>query len=481
MADYIGGRKIALIDTVVAAGVFGLDCVLPTGVSIGILYLLMIVIAAGASSPKACLSWAAISTILTAIASVVSPPSLTPVWDVVDRGLTVLSLWVIAAVVYYLREAREEAARQRAAANRAMEAKARFLSAASHDLRQPVQSLILFTSILNDSLKGHAAEGTANSIAAAVDALKTLLDNVLDISKLDADVVLPNIEAFAVDKVLFRLADEYTPRAAAKGVRLRAVPTGAWTKSDPALVERVLRNLVENAVRYTECGGILIGGRRRGDNIRLDVIDTGPGIAEDQVSRIFEEFYQVANRERSRGQGYGLGLAIVRRTADLLGHGLTIASKEGRGTRFSLLLPLIPPEAEGERAADPGIVANGPGVSVLLIEDDPLVLPALRAALEALNCRVAATSGRAEAMAAAGAHRPALIISDFRLPGGRDGIDVISDIRSLLGSDVPASLITGDIDPTVEERSRSSGMELLRKPVSKADLAALVAETRKRA
>ncbi|MGE5547036.1 MAG: hybrid sensor histidine kinase/response regulator [Solirubrobacterales bacterium] len=475
---HIDDRKVTLINTALTVVVFLLDCMLPDGVSGNILYIATIMTAAYSPVPNAPYRWAAVSTVASLAASVFAPAGVGIVWEAADRAMTIASLWLVAAVVCRLREARGEAETERRRAVEAMEAKGRFLSAASHDLRQPVQSLMLFVAALEGKLKDNPTQGIVASMARATEALKTLLDNVLDISKLDAGVLQPKTEEFAVGPLLARVAEEYGLQTEAKGLRLHHVPCRLWSRSDPALVERILRNLVDNAVRYTEAGGILIGCRHAAGRLRIEVVDTGRGIPEDQIERIFDEFHQVGNPERSRQHGHGLGLAIVKRTAELLGLQLTVASVIGQGTRFSLDLPSIP--APPAQPSDPQTIETVPAdMAVLVVEDDPLVLPAIKMVLENLGCSVEATASRSDALVAARLHPPALIISDFRLPGDCDGIQIISDIRSLLGADVPASVLTGDLNPAIEARSRRLGMGLLRKPVRQDDLAFLVAGVRK--
>lgn len=238
-------------------------------------------------------------------------------------------------------------------AERASLAKSRFLAAASHDLRQPAQSLALFASVLELRLAGTPEEKLVGNIMQSIDGLSMLLDSLLDISKLDAGIVVPDQADLALDPLLSRLAVEYAAKAAALGLTFHHVTTSLIVRTDAVLLERILRNMIENALRYTNTGGVLVGCRRRADNVVIEVVDTGIGIAPDQIEAIFEEFHQVGNLHRDRNQGLGLGLAIVRRLAGLLSHPIAISSQLGRGTRISVTLDRVRPSPQGEKIKPP--------------------------------------------------------------------------------------------------------------------------------
>ncbi len=475
--DGLEGWRAHFLISILAGVVFALDCALPRGVSVNSLYSLVILVSVFCRQSRAPFGWAAVTTLASVGASLVAPSTIGLQWEMLDRALTIVPLWLEALVVFFLRRAWERADRERRRAVEALDAKGRFLSSASHDLRQPLQSLVLFAGVLREQLQGHKAYPVAQTMAAAIEALRRLLDNVMDVSKLDAGVIRVNRQSFAIGDLLRRLGDEYTLRANALGVKLTVLPSRAWVNSDPALLERVLRNLLENA--FVHAGGrkVLMGCRRQGAFLRLEVADTGRGIAPDQLSRIFEEFYQADNPQRSRNLGHGLGLSIVRRIADLLEHPLDVRSVPGRGTVFYLSLPQAEPgvQAPANVAAQRSQTASG--LRVLVVEDDPLVLPAVKLALEDLGCDVAVAQSGAEAVTLARTAIPLLVISDFRLPG-MNGIETISAIRSALGRDVPASLLTGDFSPAIQAQGRRLGIGVLTKPVCQDDLAALVATVR---
>ncbi len=267
---------------------------------------------------------------------------------VVDRtaALTHANLKLHRTIAERLR-AQREAQEARAEAERANLAKTKFLAAASHDLRQPVQSLSLLSNTIAAQLSGHPALPLAQHLDRTVGALRTLLDSLLDISRLDAGGIAPNFAAVPVGPLLERLAHEYALRAADRGLDLRRVPTTAWCVTDPVLLDRILRNLIENAVRYTAAGRILIGCRRRRDRLVIQVLDTGVGIAEHQLDAIFQEFFQAVEPTDDGSHGLGLGLAIVSRLGQTLGHRVEVSSELGRGSCFSVTLALATPGDAG--------------------------------------------------------------------------------------------------------------------------------------
>lgn len=251
-----------------------------------------------------------------------------------------------------LKQALDQALTAKAEADRANIAKSKFLAAASHDLRQPVQSLALYMAILEQRVAGTILAQLAAQMGQAVEALNSLLTSVLDVSRLDAGVIITSITKEPVHELVGRLAHEYELHARAKGLRLVARIDAAVALTDVSLLERIIRNLLENALRYTERGGILIRLRPCHGRIRLDVVDTGLGIGPEHRSAIFEEFFQVGNCARDRAQGLGLGLSIVARLSKLIGGDVAVASRIGRGSRFTITLPT--PEGETQTAA-----ANG--------------------------------------------------------------------------------------------------------------------------
>jgi signal transduction histidine kinase/CheY-like chemotaxis protein len=360
----------------------------------------------------------------------------------------------------------------KAEAEHANQAKSMFLATASHDLRQPVQSLVLLLDVLERQAGSlPAARRTTNLMKTAIDGLQGLLGAVLDISRLDAGVVDPEVEIVDLGTLLLRLADEYAPRAASKGLDLRCSPRRLFAKTDPNLLGRILRNLIENALRYTSEGGVLIGIRRRGTSARIDIFDTGVGISADEQAEIFEEFHQLHNSGRDLEKGLGLGLSIVARLAKLLGTKIEVASKPERGSRFSLLLPTV----EGVVAsnlAEPEPAIDDPGGRVLIIEDNAIVRQSLEAMLDewGYDTTAAACSEDALKLAEQGNWRFDILIADHRLGEGLTGVETAREINRRAGRILPTLVITGD---TAKERIAeidASGFEMLHKPVCAPDL-----------
>ncbi len=355
----------------------------------------------------------------------------------------------------------------KAEAEQADRAKSRFLAAASHDLRQPVQSLVLLLSIVDRQAKaaGVAKMGeTVRMMQSAVDSLNGLLSGILDISRLDAGVVAPEMQAVDVGAIIEKLTGEYRAKAADKGLEIRAAGKILWARSDPALLQRALRNLMENALRYTNEGGVLVCARLRGERVRIDVVDTGIGVAEDQRKHIFEEFFQAHNPGRDHGEGLGLGLAIVSRLAKLLGAEIEVRSKVGKGSRFSLSLPkardifLV-----GAKGAD----ARKLDGRILVVEDNSIVRQALVTMLEDWGAKTSAVVSGEEALdlAVRGEWDFDALLADHRLGAGLTGVQTALEIGRRIGRRVPTLVLTGD---TAKERIaeiESSGFVFLHKPV----------------
>jgi len=261
------------------------------------------------------------------------------------------------------------------------------------------------------------------------------------------------------------------------------VSSSAFVRSDPILLERIVLNLVSNAVRYTRTGGVVVGCRRRGDTLRIEVYDTGPGIAEDQRRNIFAEFYQIATPDRRRTGGLGLGLSIVDRVARLLGHPIDVESVPGRGSRFAVTVPWVEASAAVAAPVLPQpVVAAALDKLVVVIDDDALVLDGMSGLLRSWGCRVIATGTLDAALAALGdqSERPDLIICDYRLADGYSGIAAIDRLRTQFGAAIPAFLISGDTAPERLRETLASGYHLLHKPVQPMALRAIVTQLVKR-
>lgn len=352
--------------------------------------------------------------------------------------------------------------------------KSRFLAAASHDLRQPVHALSLFLSALRRQPLNAEAGRLAGHAAAAVETMGGLFNALLDVSRLDAGMVQPEPQPVPLADLLQRVADQAQARADAAGLRLRLrLPRHAgraWVGTDPVLLERVLSNLVSNALRYTERGTVLIALRHGRDGLRVQVRDSGIGIPAEAQQRVFQEFVQLHNPERDRNKGLGLGLAIVQRTCGLLGLQVHLRSAPGRGSSFTV--GPLPVQAARPAAAPAAAVAPAPvpamaGRRVVVIDDDPQILAAMQALLGGWGWRVhAAADVDALAPVLLAEHGvPDLLISDFRLREGASGLDAVAQLRDEYNDDIPAILITGDTAPERLAEAQASGLLLLHKPV----------------
>ena len=373
-------------------------------------------------------------------------------------------------------ELADDLERQRDIAESANLAKSKFLAAASHDLRQPVHALGLLVGALRGFAMPSAARPLVDQIEASINALDSLFSALLNISRLDAGVVTAERRPFAIRSALDCVCREYAHEAGAKGVRLEWMDCAAIVNSDPVLVERMLRNLVSNAVRYTERGRILVGCRRREHAIALQVWDTGVGIPTDEQARVFEEYYQVGNPERDQTKGLGLGLAIVRRLAELLGCEVELRSEPRRGSCFEFTLPLAkdaPIAAEPSPENRRGALARG---LIVVVDDEQAIRQATASLLTGWGFHVVAAASGDEAVArlSAASAPPDLIICDYRLRGEENGLGAIERLRSEYNQSIPAMLITGDTAPDRLAEAQASGLLLLHKPVSNGKLRAAI-------
>ena len=372
------------------------------------------------------------------------------------------------------REAALESARR--GAEYANAAKTRFLAAASHDLRQPIHVLGLLLATLADRARDERTAPLLDQMGDAVEAVDSMLASLLDISKLDAGVVQPAVGPLDVRALLQRLRNEQQPIAELTGNRLTVRARGAFARSDASMLHRILANLVSNALRYTSNGRVLVGVRRRGESLRIDVVDTGPGIPANSREEIFVEFHQLGNPERDRRRGLGLGLAIVKRLAGLLGHPIEVRSVVGRGSRFSITVPRTsePHHARRWSEVEASIEAELQGRRVLVLDDEISVREAMQQLLERWGCEVITTGSpeEAEACLDADARLPDLLIVDYRLRHHASGIETIGRLRERAGAPIPALVITGDTAPDRLREAQVSGYPLLHKPVMPASLRA---------
>lgn len=365
---------------------------------------------------------------------------------------------------------------QKEIAERASAAKTTFLAAASHDLRQPVHALGLFIGALRRVVMPLEGQRLVEQIEESTVAMDGLFSALLDISQLDAGTVEVHRQSFPMGAMLERICRDHKAEATAKRLSLAWAPSTAVIDCDPVLLERILRNLVSNAVRYTDHGRVLIGCRRRGAAISIQVLDTGPGIPPSQRERIFQEYYQLGNPERDRTKGLGLGLAIVRRLADLLGCEMTLRSRVGHGSCFEVSVPMAKdgiPASKAALEATSGAFAHG---FVVVIDDELAIRNAMAVLLAGWGHETVVVGSGDEAIRQLSIRdqRPDLIICDYRLRDGENGIEVIERLRSEYNETIPAMLITGDTAPDRLAEAKASSLLLLHKPVSNGKLRAAI-------
>ena len=360
-------------------------------------------------------------------------------------------------------------------------AKSRFLAAASHDLRQPLQTLALLQDLLAKAVVGDKAVGLVKRQDETLNSMSGMLDTLLDLNQIEAGVVKAELKDCGIGGLLDRLCNELTYHAQAKGISLRAVPCSATIRTDPRLLEQMLRNLVTNAVKYTDRGRVLLGCRRRGGTLRIEVWDTGIGIPERELQAVFDEYHQIGNEARERERGLGLGLSIVKRLGGLLGHRVTVRSRLGKGSVFIIEVPrllnsllpsqrqLSPPPIDATEVAAP---SDGPRTGhILVVEDDPDLRDLLRQLLqdEGHEVEVAPNGQSAVDKIADASFRIDLVIADYNLPGGMTGLQVASRLRESF-VDVPAIILTGDISTGTLHDVASHRLTQLTKPVKPSQL-----------
>lgn len=381
-------------------------------------------------------------------------------------------------LIEQLREQTAAAVTAQRAAEDANAAKSKFLAAASHDLRQPMHALALFSGALTNERRPAELKELTTHIVRSVDALEMLFNALLDISKLDAGVTQPKQTNFLMETVFTRLQNDFERLAANKGLRLHIRGTRAVLHTDPQLLERILRNLLANALRYTDAGGIVVACRRRGRFWRIDVADSGIGIPAGEQDKIFDEFYQIGNPERDRTKGLGLGLAIVRRLSQLLKLPISVRSRVGHGTVFSLTVSAGTARPQA-RAEVPDVATTFDSLRVLIVDDEPDVRLALALLLRGWGCDVVEAESHIQAVATIQSMQwqPQFAIVDFRLRENETGIAVLDWLREHFDRSLPGVIITGDIAADRLHEVRASGYRVLHKPVSPAKLRALLRGT----
>lgn len=358
-------------------------------------------------------------------------------------------------------------------AEQANAAKSRFLAGASHDLRQPIHAQGLFLEVLSNTPLDPMQREVVSRLRSAADNCADMLHTLLDYSRIEAGVVTPQVAPFRVQALLHRISREMAAQAEAKGLVFRTRESQAVASADAGLTELILRNLVSNAIRYTERGGILMACRHRGGQVWLEVWDTGIGIAPEQQQEIFREFHQLGNPERDHNKGMGLGLAIAEGLAKMQGLQLTVQSQPGRGSVFKLQLPaaVTPPKAPvAAPAAALTVQRDLHGLRILLIDDDQRIRDSMAQLLAQWGCHCIDVEGLEEAQTLAHTQEFDVVISDYRLRAHRNGTEAIAAVRHASRRHVGALLITGDTAPARLREASESGIPMLHKPVAPGQL-----------
>jgi signal transduction histidine kinase/ActR/RegA family two-component response regulator len=388
-----------------------------------------------------------------------------------------------ASLQYRVDEATQALREKKEEAERASQGKSHFLAVASHDLRQPLHALGLYVAELERRLSGTGQQHLIEQVGHSIEALSALLNALLDISKLDAGVVIPQIQSCNMATILERVAADYRMLAGQKNIRLIVRPFHGHVSSDPQLLERILMNLISNAIRYTlKDGCVLIACRKRGANLRIEVRDNGVGIPEADQENIFREFYQISQSQLGANKGLGLGLSIVDRLAKLLGHRIDLCSKPGMGSLFALELPI----ADGAQNQHADIQASDElgygdeksplsGKKLLVVDDDMAVLSGTASLLRSWGCTVSQADSfvQVEQLLRSGEVWD-FIVSDYQLGRDKNGVNVIDLVRQNHNRPIPSILISGDTSPAVLQVAGANGLHLLQKPVKPGKLRSLI-------
>jgi len=347
-------------------------------------------------------------------------------------------------------------------------AKTKFLAAASHDLRQPLQSVSLLSAALDFHIKGEKERSILGKLQNSVDSLGELLNSLLDISKLDADVIQPEIRPTLLTELLQQSVEKFEPVASEKGLIFGCqTASNVWVDTDPQLLARIISNLIENAIRYTESGSVSIVLKQETNQAVILLKDTGIGIRDEDKQNIFTEFYQVDNPERDRQKGLGLGLSIVKRLSDLLGIQLAFESQSGLGTSFKLTCSLVKNAPLKEVITPKEVEAPAEQLTVLIVDDEASVRESMKILFEAWSCSVLVAADEVEAMSAVSKSNDSIdaLFVDYRLREGRTGVEVANKLVDTLEYELPVMVITGDTAPEQLREIEVSGFQLSHKPI----------------
>ena len=361
-------------------------------------------------------------------------------------------------------------------ADRANKAKSLFLASASHDLRQPLNAMQMYIAALKSKVKDDEILTIIEDINSVSASTARLLNALLDVSELEVGAIKPQYEDFPINNIFTSIFQSFAPLAKDKNLQFRIVPSNIAVKSDPDLLERILGNYMSNAIRYTTSGSVMIGCRRRGNMVSIEVWDTGCGISEDQMPNIFEDFYQIENKERDRSKGLGLGLALAKRLSISLNHSIEFKSTFGSGSCFSVLVAIGEQKSSEVKLDVIPNIMDLTGAKVLLIEDDTDVLKATIQLLESWGCVVEAGRNQDEIkdiIRSPSFQLPDIIVADNRLPGA-SGIDVVKLVQQELGDIIPSVIVTGDVERSHIQSITEKGFQVLLKPIQPAKFRAIL-------
>ncbi|MDP6414098.1 MAG: hybrid sensor histidine kinase/response regulator, partial [Gammaproteobacteria bacterium] len=442
--------RLVVLALALAGAIVLFDLSLPLGVAGGVPYVVLVLIGLWFPDGRSVLWLAAAGSVLTIAGYFLSAPSAPSGihWMVMtNRGLALFAIWATAILVYQRRQAEEQSRMNQLMAINADQAnfgKSQFLAAASHDLRQPLQSISLYLSALDQLLDQAKQNEISEKIHGSLDVMGELLDALLDISKLDSGSVTPTKKDFLMSSFLDALVADNESAAQLKGLTFRCSADSCVVHSDPALLRRIVENFITNAIRYTDTGGVEVRCEEHDGYAWIKVKDSGIGIPEEALDTIFEEYFQLDNPARDRRKGLGLGLSIVKHIARLLDHRLSVTSIPGEGSTFAIAVPLGEPLEQVAEAPEPAAEPNRSKRDpvVLLIDDDLAIVDATTMLLSSAAIKVYSALNGDEALAHIdGGVQPDIILSDYRLPG-YNGIEVIRRIRKAAHDDLPAVVMT---------------------------------------
>ena len=362
-------------------------------------------------------------------------------------------------------------------ADRANKAKSVFLASASHDLRQPLNAMQMYIAALKTKVNDEEVLKIIEDINSVSASTARLLNALLDVSELEVGAIKPRYEEFPINNIFTSIFQSFSPLAKDKGLQFRIVPSNIFVKSDPDLLERILGNFMSNAIRYTQSGSVMIGCRRRDNMVSIEVWDTGCGISDNQMSSIFEDFYQIENKERDRSKGLGLGLALAKRLSISLNHKIESKSWLGSGSSFSVLVEIGKENSSDNKLENITNIMDLSGVKVLLVEDDIDVLKSTKQLLESWGCIVSSGRDQEEIKNVIGSDGyllPDIIVADNRLPGDASGIDVVKLVQKDLESLIPSVIVTGDVERGHVQSITDQGFPVLLKPIQPAKFRAIL-------